>query len=140
MASLKTLANRMERLNRQLPRQVNEIARDVATVVLHTIIRETPVDTSLAISNWQVGLGEANMSNIPTNFPGIGGSTRSQAYAETLAVGRVYIAGKRPGMELHISNGLEYIQKIDNVSSSPGFKDAALRAGREELEKAKIKL
>ena len=140
MASLKTLSTRMKKIDRELPRKVNAIARDVASAVLKGLVINMPVDTSQAVSNWQLGYDEANMTNIPPHFPGKGGTTRAQSSAETLAVGKLYIRGKRPGVELHISNGLDYIEDIDADSSMPGFKDKGLAAGREALAKAKLKL
>lgn len=138
MATLKTLSKAMKRLERELPRRVNEIAKDVATEVLQSLAVNTPVDTSQAVSNWQIGYDEPNFTNLPPHVPGKAGSTGQASAAETIAVGNIYIQGKRPGIELHISNGLDYIELIDRQSSSPGFKDRAINAGRQALANARL--
>ena len=140
MASLKILANRMKQLEQKLPQKLNKISKTVANATLKGLVQNTPVDTSQAVSNWQIGFGQANMSNLPPHFPGSGGSTKAQSSAETLFVGRINISGKRIGEELHISNGLDYIEDIDANSSKPGFKAKGLAAGREALAKAKLSL
>jgi hypothetical protein len=130
----------MKKLDRELPRKVNNIAKQVASAVLEGLVVNMPVDTSQAVSNWQLGYDEANFTNIPPHFPGKAGTTRAQSSAETLAVGRLYIRGKRPGVELHISNGLNYIKIINNKNSMSGFKEKGLAAGREALANAKLDL
>lgn len=139
MATLRSLSVRMRKLNSALPRMVNEIAKDVSTAVLKGLVDNMPVDTSQAVSNWQIGYDEPNFMNLPPHFPGKGGDTRGPSSAETLAVGRLWIQSKRPGIPLHISNGLDYIEDIDNESSMPGFKDKGINAGIEALANAKLK-
>ena len=140
MASLLTLSKRMEKLNRELPRKVNDIAKRVSKEVLKTIAEEAPVDTSQAISNFQIGFGEANFTNLPPHYPGRAGSTREASLAETITVGNINIDGKLPGVPLHISNGLPYIVDINTPggSSRPLFKEAALAAGYQALDKEKL--
>ncbi|MCC6271123.1 MAG: hypothetical protein IT190_07585 [Microbacteriaceae bacterium] len=140
MATLRNLTSRMRLLERDVKLRANEIAKDVGRAVLRSVAINTPVDTSKAVSNWQIGYDEPNFTNLPPHFPGQQGSTRAQSTAETIAVGNLFIRSKRPGVELHISNGLDYIEKIDLKSSSPGFKDKAIAAGKNELAKAKLGL
>jgi hypothetical protein len=140
MATLHTLASRMRLLERDVKLRANEIAKDVSRAILHSLAVNTPVDTSKAVSNWQIGYNEPNFTNLKPHFPGKHGSTRAQSVAETIAVGNLFIRSKRPGVPLHISNGLDYIERIDENSSSPGFKDKGLAAGKNELDKAKLGL
>lgn len=137
MATFKSFASRMRRIHSRLPHNVNQVAQQVATATLNGIVTRTPVDTSQAVSNWQIGFDESNNTNLPPHFPGKRGSTAGASRAETLAVGRIMISGKRPGVALHISNGLDYIEEIDDVYN---FKQAGLQAGRAALAKAKLDL
>jgi hypothetical protein len=89
---------------------------------------------------YQLGYDEANLSNIPPHFPGKAGSTRGPSSAETLAVGRIMVSGKRPGVELHISNGLDYVEAIDEASSSPGFVKAGIDYGLFILSTSELNL
>ena len=57
MATLQDLAKQMEAAAKELPGKVNEVAKKVATGITEYLATETPVDTSRALSNWQVGLG-----------------------------------------------------------------------------------
>lgn len=135
MATLLDLSRQMEKLNRELPRKVNDVAKRVAKVVLKEIVEKTQVDTSQAISNYQIGFGEGNFTNLPPHVPGKFGSSRAASAAETIGVGNINIDGKLPGVPLHISNGLDYIDKINEIA---GFENAAIAAGHQALAKEKI--
>jgi len=130
----------MDDLRHDLPKAASDIAKDVAKAVLEAIVRNMPVDTSLAVSNWQVAYDNPNFTNLPPHVPGKGGSTRAASSAETLTVGNIIIQGKRYGVPLHISNGLDYIQDINIQSSMPGFVKKGIDAGQNELAKAKLNL
>lgn len=150
MATLKSLANEMKRLDKKIATAANNIAKDVAVSVLTSLVKNTPVDTSQAISNWQVGLGYANYDNIPAYFEGVYGDTESESAAAALAVGKLLIKSKKPGEDLHITNGLDYIELInEGVSSNQWplrdptkahFLEKALADGEAKLKKAKLKL
>lgn len=140
MATLKDLSRKMHRLSKDLDRRTNDVAKEVATEVLKVLAEETAVDTSQAISNWQVSYNSPNFTNIKPHYPGKRGSTYRRSSAETKYVGNLIIRGKRPGQELHISNGLPYIRKIDIKSSRPGFRRKALLAGRAKLAQVRKKI
>lgn len=140
MKTLASLTRRMKDLNREIPAQVNDIAKKVSTAVLQELVASTPVDTSKAVSNWNVNNGSANFSTGAPHVPGAGGSTRGASSAITLATGTIFIRSKKAGVPLHVSNGLPYIVKIDGSSSSPGFKNKGIDAGEKVLQNAKLKL
>lgn len=140
MADLAYLSSRMKTIKKSLPVKVNEIAKDVSTAVIKELVAEMPVDTSKAVSNWVIGLGRVNLINAAPHVPGLAGSTRGASSAQTLAIAAILIRAKKPGIELHISNAVPYIRKIDSSSSSPGFKNKGLQAGEQALKLARLKL
>lgn len=150
MATLKDLSRRMKKLDKELDRKVNDVAKAVASAVLTEIVSSTPADTTQAISNWQVAYNGGNFTNLPPHVEGEDGETRGASSAETLAVGMLFIKSKRPGVPLHISNGLDYIQDINagfgsdgsplraSIGNFGGFKEKALKAGQIRLQQSKL--
>ena len=58
--TLGALARALRDAARDLPSDVNKIKQDTAKYAARRLVYETPVDTSLALSNWQVGLSVVN--------------------------------------------------------------------------------
>lgn len=112
MSSFKSLAKQMDRLNDRIPKKVNKLAQQTATDVLNIVTAPgvTRVDTSEAVSNWRIGLGSKDPSTRSPFFNGKGGSTASASRAEVRASGRVKIAQKKAGEEIHISNSVDHIE------------------------------
>lgn len=138
--TLRGLASRMRALPREIREQANEIAKQTGNVVLQTLVVKMPVDTSQAVSNWQVGLGSPNTNQIPPHHPGKYGNTRGPSSAQTISVGRILISSKQPGVKLHITNAVDYIDIIDANSSMPGFSSAGINAGINYVRAAKLKV
>jgi len=89
-----------------------ELQRKVAAVVDQVVTLATPVDTGQARSNWQVGLDRAPDSVRPTLGPGTEGAQAAIDEA------RAKIAGSHPGREIHITNNLPYIRRLNEGSSA----------------------
>jgi hypothetical protein len=142
VSTLQGLARRMRSLPKEIKNEVNEIAKQTAEVVLETLVIAMPVDTSQAVSNWQIGLGSPNTNTIGPHYPGKGGRTRNQSSAQTMSIGRILISSKRPGVKLHITNAVDYIEKIDasGGSSMPGFSSKGINAGVQFAASAKLKI
>jgi|688.fasta_scaffold777359_2 hypothetical protein len=142
VTTLNGLAKRMRSLSKDIARETNEIAKQTANVVLETLVIAMPVDTSQAVSNWQIGLGSPNTNTIGPHYPGKGGSTRNQSSTQTLSIGRILISSKKPGVALHITNAVDYIEKIDasGGSSMPGFSSKGINAGVRFAASAKLKI
>lgn len=109
---LNYLARRMGELARNVERNAPRAVREVAIAIGPVLVYATPVDTSRARVNWQVGTGM-----IPTGVlfaapdkppsPDYGGSI---AVAAILAAARNYAGGSY----LAIANNSPYIQRLNN--------------------------
>ena len=116
MATFRSLAKRLDKFADNLPKKINKLAQQTANDVL-TIVTSpgvTRVDTSEAVSNWRIGLGVKDPSTRAPFFKGKktanGGSTTGAASrAEVRLVGKIKIAQKQPGQEIHISNSVDYL-------------------------------
>lgn len=138
--TLKDLADDMFRIANSYPLIVSSnMSVEVAKVILADLLARTPVDTSTAISNWQVGLDRPIFSSIPAYFPGKGGLTaqasREAAWRAALSI----LDLKQPGQQLFIGNALPYIRKLNDGSSTQapaGFIERAELLGRLFAENA----
>lgn len=143
MSDLRTLARRMAKLEKTLALEANRIAKTVATEMLKELVLGTPVDTSQALSNWQVGLGAGNYTTRLPFYFGSRGSTYGQSSAQAISVGMAQIKKKAPGQPLHLTNALDYIEALDDgtISRQPGgFVAKAMVAGKYTILNARLKV
>lgn len=143
MANLNDLANRMRELPGILASESSRCAVEATTVVHHQLTHVTPVDTSQALSNWDISIGTLNGEFHEPYFPGNKGSTKlaSEKAANTEAVFR--LKEKKPGQAIFISNGANYIDRLNNGSSKQepaGFVERASSVGKQSIKKFKMKL
>lgn len=104
-----------------------------ATAALTDLTIKTPVDTSQALSNWQVTLVDQASGNIEAYSPGIGGSTQAASAAEALSVGKLVLVKKKPGQTIWITNNLPYIKRLNEGYSKQapaGFVERSVLIGR----------
>lgn len=142
MVSLREFARRMDKRADSLGTVANERKKIVAKAVLQTLVRSTPVDTSNALSNWQIGVGEAVQSDRGPYFFGAGGSTEAQSAQAALAVGFAKIDAAKPGETIYISNLADYIRELNTgtIYSKPGgFVEKAISVGRMAGKRARGK-
>lgn len=134
MRNLTNLAEDLFRLANTLPLVVaSNVSIAAAKFILADLLAVTPVDTSQAISNWQIGLDRPIINTIPPYFPGKGGQTaqasREAAWRAALSI----LATKKPGQAVYLGNALPYIRKLNDGSSSQapaGFVERAILIGR----------
>ncbi|UOF80377.1 putative tail completion protein [Caudoviricetes sp.] len=110
--------------------------------MIQSLTLNTPVDTSQALSNWVVGLGNVDPSFIDPWVPGEKGSTRTQSAGEALKIAKLIIRDKKPGQTLYISNSAPYIIGLEEetISRQPGRMVAkALIIARVQLHKKAAK-
>ena len=141
-STLGDLASALSEAARTLPTDLNKITQDVAKYATQRLIYETPVDTSQALSNWQVGLSVGSTLQLPAYFIGDSGSTQNISAVTALGAAHQQIARKKYGMNLVIYNNLKYINKLNAgasqqadanyvnkiVEDAENVADAALRA------------
>lgn len=147
MGDLATLAKRFRTIADKLPDRASRIAAQVADEVIHVLEEPppegTPVDTSQALSNWQIGLGHAVDDRIGPLVPGSKGSSQGASSTAALAIAASILALKKPRETIYISNPLPYIRRLNDEGYSPQsdhFKERAITAGREYLATARGRL
>lgn len=128
-------------------KNVNKAASDLAAFVALEVTAEladvTPVDTSNAISNWQIGLGAPVTSEREPHYPGQKGSTESMSEDATVIAAKVKLKNKKPGQIVYLSNNAPYIVDLDQGSSMQepaGFVKRAVDNGKEHVKRVKLEL
>lgn len=116
--NLLDFAKRMEKRADNLPKEAHEVVKTVAKTFFETAARLTPVDTSKAVSNWQIGVNSAPGNVLPAHFPGKAKSTREPSMARAIQLAYSKIDGSFPGDKLHIVNNTEYIKDLDSGNGS----------------------
>lgn len=134
----KDLKSRADQVNALGSRRAVAIAESIVTV----LGTDTPVDTSEAISNWQVNIGLPVSSAIPPHMPGFAGSTYSYSRTATIAAAARALATKKPGQPIYISNLAPHIVELNNGSSKQapaGFVQASVLQGHRKARKVTTK-
>ncbi len=115
MATLSDLAKRMTALRAGLATAGLDTKKAVAIAVLDSVLENSPVDTSLFVSNWQAGSSVAALRD--AFALGKGGSTREASVAAARAAGVAAINASRPGEPVVISNPVPYGQYLNDGTS-----------------------
>lgn len=124
--------------------QIGDAATKAASKeVLFHLVRDTPVDTGKAISNWQVGIGDAPTEEIEAYVPGDYGSTATPNRAAALSAGLRQIRGYKSGegKAVHIVNNLKYIDSLNKGHSKQApsdFVQMAVLAGRKAVQNVRV--
>lgn len=130
---LRTLARNCERRAKAIERNANDCKIEAASQMLEYLVDATPVDTSKALSNWQVGVGRPVSAEIEAHVRGEAGSTADASAAVALANGLGQIRRAKPGQPVYLSNLVPYIRRLNNGWSKQapaGFIDGAIEIGR----------
>lgn len=127
--NLKKFASLMEGRATLLEQNSNELKKDVADVYITGLAGTTPIDTGAAISNWQIGLGDAPTSVLPPQVPGHKGSTWAPTVRGTLADATMRIDTALQGEAIHITNNIDYIQDLED-GTSPQARDGMVKQAK----------
>lgn len=139
--TLLDLANDIDKLNGEVSKAASDHAVKVTLTILGDLVYKTPVDTSQALSNWDVTIGAPADDPHGAYFAGKHGSTYQQSAAQALAAAKDTLKHKKPGQTIYIANNLPYIRSLNSGSSAQvpaGFVERALLLGRKM--KASFKL
>lgn len=131
MATLVDLARRMEALADSVERIKYETMARYILAIVKTLLPATPVDTSEALSNWQVGRSAGPA--IGPHVPGVLGSTESASTAIAIRNAEAAIRANRYADALVIFNAAGHIRALDEGSSRQapaGFIAKAVLAGK----------
>ncbi len=141
--TLLDLANRMRTLADKIGSEGARCAVETTLAIVGDLARVTPVDTSRAVSNWQVTLDSPSNKSIFPHFAGFNGSTFTASGAETVSLAKQVLRNKKPGQIIFIKNNLTYISALNEGSSMQepaGFVERAVLIGRKTTENFKIKI
>lgn len=115
--------------------------------VLLELAAATPVDTGLAVSNWQVALGDTPTGELPAYAPGQKGSTADTNRLAMLEAGIAVIdsyqsgLGKNSGAGVHIANNAKHIGALNDGHSKQApanFVEMAVAAGRRAVQNLRV--
>lgn len=115
--NLLDLAKRMDKLADSLPAIANDIVKAYVPHLALELIDNTPVDTSAALSNWQVGLGQPVREFIDAHTPGEFGTTRIQSGRQAYQLAKFAADLGKPGQAYWLSNNAPYIIDLNNGTS-----------------------
>lgn len=122
----KGFAKRLRKYAENIPKQQNEIKRELALEALVAIVGDTPVDTGRARDSWNVSAGRPDYS-VPSGPYGpsahrkqvaYGGPTRGGTGSITKGRNLIRSARVKYGVPLYIASGLSYMVALNNGSSS----------------------
>lgn len=139
--SLLDLANYVNELSKHIESEANRVAVQAAEFIVENLAVTTPVDTSKALSNWQVSLDYNDVSELSAYFPGYKGDTQFESADAAIEVAKDILSRKKPGETIYITNVVDYIEYL-NLGHSPqagaGFVDRIVDAGKMYIKTFKI--
>lgn len=112
-STLNELAVACRSAARSIEKDVNAIAQEAANKIIFRLIYETPVDTSQALSNWQVSFEIPTSARIRAYKEGEQGSTKEYSAGRAYSKAKQLISRKKPRVDLIITNNLTYIHKLN---------------------------
>ena len=148
MGALAAFGGRLRVRGRRVQTGAARIVREGAFAALVTLVRDTPIDTGRAKSNWQAGVGSPT-GGAPGGVleeayvPGRRGSTRTANESAAIAAGRAALAGNKDGDSCYVVNNLSYIDELNAGSSRQapaGFIERAISAARAKIRTMKLDL
>lgn len=112
MASLRDLAKRMSKLDKDIKNYANEGTKTFARAAIDSMIPNTAVLTGKALSNWRIAIGpQPPVGDIPTHSFG----NRSAAGSTMRQIAYAAINMRRAGEEMHLFNNADYIADLDRL-------------------------
>lgn len=135
------LAGEVRRFSEKIEPTVKRATDKVAIAIVKTAAAKTPVDTTKALSNWQIGLGGSPNGVLAARIPGTGGSTRLASIASTVVAAELDLQPRRVGIDIYVSNNAPYIDDLNNgtISQQPGgFVEAAELAGQKQINATRL--
>lgn len=139
-SSLLTLAKRFERRASGLRQNASDLSVQVVDAIVRELVSNTPVDSSQALSNWQVALSTPAQARLDAFYTGEKGSTQEISAAAAMAAARAILRSKKPGVDVIVSNVVPYINRLNEGYSDQapaGFIERSILVGRSVLAKRK---
>jgi antitoxin (DNA-binding transcriptional repressor) of toxin-antitoxin stability system len=137
MQTFKEVRNGLRTAYGNATREGNERKKKAVRAVVKHLLEVTPVDTTKAMSNWLVGIGEPQKVELEARVEGEAGSSKAASAAATYAETDRLIRTVKAGQTVYITNNTPYIGRLNAGSSSQapaGFIEGAGLIGREVLK------
>lgn len=115
--NLRDLAKDIRAEAKRYPLLASNLSVEGTKAMLHEMLVVTPVDTSEALSNWQVEIGSPPSAELPPHVMGSHGSTRGASSEQVLADALSALANKKPGESIFLVNTAGHIGDLDRGSS-----------------------
>lgn len=132
--SLTDFSRRITIQGRRIAENSDALTRRTAMAVDQAVVSGTPVDTGRAKSNWIAQLDAAPEGVIEAYSPGDLGSTEAENTQAALDQAEAVIAGYNYGSEIHITNNLPYIQRLNDGYSAQAPKNFVEEAVQEAAQ------
>lgn len=139
--NLNDLAKSLEAKAKRIEVAASEVAVKVAAQLLDSLVWRTPVDTSAALSNWQISFDSPLGSFIQPYVPGYLGYTQSASASEAIATGLAKLKDKKPGQVIYIVNNTPYIRGLNAGTSKQapaGFVEGSVMIVRKNMPTIKL--
>lgn len=136
MGDLLKLAKKLEELAKGFDKSSGKTTEKIALTILGQLVYSTPVDSSKALSNWQLNVGSPIKFKIDAYFPGEFGSSQKQSAQAALEAAKKALQGRKSGEPIYITNNLPYINRLNDGHSkqtTPGFIERAILLGRRSV-------
>lgn len=111
--TLLDLAKSLERRAAVFSEAGNASKKRKVTAIIRYLAHITPVDTSKALSNWQLGIGSAPTFERPAFYAGSHGSTAQLSTETTINYALAQLQDVKPGTPVWVSNLVPYIGKLN---------------------------
>lgn len=118
MPSLNDFSRRITVRGRGIAERSDQLVRKVALAADQAVVMGTPVDTGRARSNWIAQIGVAPSQTIDAYAPGEAGSTAGANTQNAIDQAESVISGYNYGEEIHLTNNLPYIQRLNDGHSA----------------------
>jgi hypothetical protein len=139
------MANSFANLAARLYKKADEVetiavrpASDCALAIISYLAYNTPVDTSTALSNWQLFIGSYPVGiEIEAYYFGFGGTTQKVSAERTIKAAKEKLANKKPGETIYIVNFKPYIKRLNDGYSkqvAAGFVERAILQGQLKIK------
>ncbi len=117
MYSFGDLSKEISEMAKNLQADVNADKSRLVLTLVKEIIYRTPVDTSTALSNWQVGINESNGTFLPPYVAGKAGSSYNQSASAAYQVAFSTLKQYKGGV-ICVFNNTPYISALEHGSST----------------------
>lgn len=118
MPSLSDFSRRITVRGRGIAERSDQLVRKVALAADQAVVMGTPVDTGRARSNWIAAIGGPASATIDAYAPGESGSTEAANTQAAIDQAESVIRGYNYGEEIHLTNNLPYIQRLNDGYSA----------------------